>query len=150
MLLAWLEAKGGQKEQSSKSKMPSADSAFHDVVEKNKELTSGSESRFNSAEIMPNPLTLPLIGDEPNPSTENHNGGVFQDRRPFFENLTLLTMFTASSTLAVMLACIWLRDDPTLWTVLAPKYVNAALWALFHHLMINVVLCTGIWCTIVR
>ncbi|KAI1773057.1 alkaline-phosphatase-like protein [Hypoxylon cercidicola] len=55
----------------------------------------------------------------------------------FFEYLTFHTFYTASSSLAVMLACVWLRDDPSLWTVLAPKYVYVGLWTVFQQLLIN-------------
>ena len=150
MLLAWLEAKGGQTALFSETKTISSDSTFISLVEKDREDTSNSEAQFNSNDIRLDAVAVSLINDEPTSSTENRNGGIGQHRRPFYEQLTLHSMFTASSTLAVMLACIWLQDDPSLWTVLAPKYVSVALWALFHHFMINVILCTSIWCAIVR
>lgn len=82
-------------------------------------------------------------------SRENKCNNAVSSFRQFFEHVTLQTIFTISSSLAVMLAVLWMRDDPALWTVLAPKYVNVALWAIFHHVFINVVLCTSLWVGIV-
>ncbi|KAI2613392.1 alkaline phosphatase-like protein [Hypoxylon sp. NC1633] len=72
-------------------------------------------------------------------------GPLKKDGEVFFEYLTFQTFYTASSSLAVMLACVWLRDDPSLWTVLAPKYVYVGLWTVFQQLLINFGLCTSIW-----
>ena len=151
MLLAWLEAEDGQRVHFSTSMTGSAGSVFNDVVQKSRKLGSRSKPLTNSSsDVGLDGSSLSLINDEPASGTEHKMRHIVPHRRPFFEHLTLHTFFTASSTLAVMLACIWLRNDPVLWTVLAPKYVNLALWAVFHHFMINVILCTGIWCTIVR
>ncbi|XXH00895.1 hypothetical protein Hte_007246 [Hypoxylon texense] len=67
----------------------------------------------------------------------------------FFQYLTFHTFYTASSSLAVMLACVWLRDDPSLWTVLAPKYVYVGLWTVFQQLLVNFGLCTLVWSIVV-
>lgn len=67
----------------------------------------------------------------------------------FFGYLTIQTFYTASSSLAVMLACVWLRDDPSLWTVLAPKYVYVGLWTVFQQLLVNFGLCTLVWWVVV-
>lgn len=139
MLLAWLEVKSSLGSQPSTSNAVSADLAFNGDVENDKNISS------NSSDIRLGSPNVSMINDAPASRTDT-----VQPRRPFFEHLTLHTIFTASSTLAVMLSCIWLKDDPVLWTVLAPKYVNVALWAVFHHFLINVILCTGIWSAIVR
>lgn len=106
--------------------------------------------RTNSNDTENDRIGNSMINGETVLDSANKTERVIQERRPFVEHLTFQTIFTASSSLAVMLACIWLRDDPTLWTVLSPKYVNVALWVVFHHFLINVMLCTGIWVIVVR
>ena len=66
-------------------------------------------------------------------------------RHAILEHLTFQTIFIASSSLAVMMAWIWKQNDPLVWTILAPKYVNTAVWAVFHHVGINVFVCGGLW-----
>ncbi|GIJ87100.1 hypothetical protein Asppvi_006003 [Aspergillus pseudoviridinutans] len=63
----------------------------------------------------------------------------------FLEYLTYQALYSAFSALAVMASCLWWRDDGVLWTVLAPKYVNVALWAGFHQLLVNGLLGMGLW-----
>ena len=150
LLLAWLDNQDGQTALLRKSKTDSADSAYSGVITKNKEVSLHSEPGLKSIDIGNDPLSSSLINNEPAPSTDYRIGRAAHHRRPFFEHLLFQTFFTASSTLAVMLACIWLRDDPVLWTVLAPKYVNAALWAVFHQFLINDVLCTCLWSAVMR
>jgi hypothetical protein len=70
-------------------------------------------------------------------------------RNAFAEHLTLQTFYTASTSLAVFLACIWKRNDPSIWTVLTPKCLNIILWAVFQQLMVNGMLCTLIWLFVV-
>ncbi|EAW23640.1 uncharacterized protein NFIA_023510 [Aspergillus fischeri NRRL 181] len=65
--------------------------------------------------------------------------------RCFLEYLTSQTLYSAFSALAVMASCLWWRDDGVLWTVLAPKYVNVALWAGFHQLLVNGLLGMALW-----
>ncbi|GES58558.1 transferase [Aspergillus terreus] len=65
--------------------------------------------------------------------------------RCFLEYLTYQTLYSACGVLAVMASCLWWRDDGVLWTVLAPKYVNVALWVGFHQLLVNVLLGMGLW-----
>lgn len=79
----------------------------------------------------------------------NSTGSLAHPRRSFFEHLTLQTFYTASTSLAVTLACIWRRNDPTIWTVLTPKCLNILLWTHFQQVLINFVLCTGIWVFVV-
>ncbi|KAF2183579.1 hypothetical protein K469DRAFT_690031 [Zopfia rhizophila CBS 207.26] len=67
----------------------------------------------------------------------NKTGSLAHGGRSFFQHLTLQTFYTASTSLAVMLACIWPRNDPTIWTVLAPKCLNILLWACFQQLLFN-------------
>ena len=150
MLLAWFEVEDGRKALLSTSKTVSADYAFKAGVEEDKKVGCDGKSQTSSNDNGIDVLSVSLTKADPTSSTKYEMDRTIQQRRPFFEYLTFHTFFTASSTLTVMSACIWLRDDPALWTVLASKYVNVALWATFHHFMINVVLCTGIWCAIVR
>jgi hypothetical protein len=70
-------------------------------------------------------------------------------RNAFAEHLTLQTFYTASTSLAVLLACIWKRNDPSIWTVLTPKCLNIILWAVFQQLMVNGMFCTVIWLFVV-
>ncbi|KAJ5809733.1 uncharacterized protein N7503_001951 [Penicillium pulvis] len=63
----------------------------------------------------------------------------------FLSYATYQTLFSVISALAIMASCIWWRDDAMLWTVLAPKYVNVALWVVFHQTLVNGVLCSGLW-----
>ncbi|RYP07496.1 hypothetical protein DL765_009140 [Monosporascus sp. GIB2] len=72
-----------------------------------------------------------------------------ENRRPLFEFLGFQTFYMGTSSLAVMLACLWQRNDPALWTVLAPKYVNTALWTVFYHVLMTAVLGTGVWGVVV-
>ncbi|OJZ83513.1 hypothetical protein ASPFODRAFT_141130 [Aspergillus luchuensis CBS 106.47] len=63
----------------------------------------------------------------------------------FLEYCTYQALYSAASALAVMASCLWWRDDGVLWTVLAPKYVNVALWAGFHQLLVNGLLGMALW-----
>jgi ethanolaminephosphotransferase len=63
----------------------------------------------------------------------------------FLEYFNYQALYSAFSALAVMASCLWLRNDGVLWTVLAPKYVNVALWAGFHQLLVNGLLGMGLW-----
>ena len=80
----------------------------------------------------------------------SRSGSIAQGWQWYSQQLTLQTMFTASHALAVMCACLRLREEPTLWTVLAPKYVFVAVDAVFHHLVIDVGLCSGIWAIVAK
>lgn len=73
---------------------------------------------------------------------------VDQPGRPLFDYLALQTLLTAFSLLAFMVACTVLRREPFIWIAHAPKYVFGGLWALYHHLMINVGLCSTIWLSV--
>lgn len=67
------------------------------------------------------------------------------NRKAFAEYLALQSFYTATTSLAVLIACIWKRNDPSIWTVLTPKCLNIILWAVFQHLMVNFILCTAVW-----
>lgn len=56
------------------------------------------------------------------------------------EHVALQALFTICSSLALMLSCLCMQDEPELWTVLAPKYAMACLWAGFHHTLVETVL----------
>ncbi|KAF2027683.1 hypothetical protein EK21DRAFT_114619 [Setomelanomma holmii] len=74
---------------------------------------------------------------------------VYHARNGFTEHLIFQTFYTASTSLAVVLACIWKRNDPSIWTVLTPKCLNIILWAVFQQLMVNSMLCTATWLFVV-
>ena len=151
MLLVFLEARNAPTAtQSEKGGIAPAKCTLNGTVEENGTSYLNGKGQTNGNGAENGRIRDSIIDGGTVPGRANKTEHVIQARRPFFEHLTLQTVFTASSSLAVMLACIWLRDDPTLWTVLAPKYVNVALWAAFHHVLINVVLCTGIWVVIAR
>lgn len=61
------------------------------------------------------------------------------------QHLSLLTLFTTTSLLAVMVACTMLRTHLFIWTVFSPKYLYAMAWTLAFHLMISVGVNAGIW-----
>ncbi|KAF1832635.1 hypothetical protein BDW02DRAFT_570822, partial [Decorospora gaudefroyi] len=77
------------------------------------------------------------------------NGSPTITRNAFAEHLTLQTFYTASTSLAVLMACVWKRNDQSIWTVLTPKCLNIILWAVFQQLIVNSVLCTVIWIFVV-
>ncbi|KAI1381950.1 alkaline phosphatase-like protein [Hypoxylon crocopeplum] len=89
------------------------------------------------------------VGPKPNGQSGTPVSQKTESRRPLFEFLSFQTLYMAVSSLAVMAACLWQRNDPRLWTVLAPKYVNVALWAVFYHVLMTATLGTGIWYLIV-
>ncbi|KAK3062454.1 hypothetical protein LTS18_004029, partial [Coniosporium uncinatum] len=60
------------------------------------------------------------------------------------QHVSLLTLFTAGSTLAVMLACTALRTHLFIWTVFSPKYLFAGAWVL-HHLLVDVTVGGLVW-----
>lgn len=53
-------------------------------------------------------------------------------------HLSLLTVFTAASLVAIMAACTLLRTHLFIWTVFSPKFLYAMAWSLVQHLVINV------------
>jgi ethanolaminephosphotransferase len=64
---------------------------------------------------------------------------------PFANHIALLTLFTAASLLAVMIACTVLRTHLFIWTVFSPKYLFAMAWSLGFHLLITLGLGGGLW-----
>lgn len=52
-------------------------------------------------------------------------------------HFALLTLYTALSTFAVMLACTVLREHLFIWTVFSPKYLYCIAWVLAFHVGIN-------------
>ena len=70
---------------------------------------------------------------------KSEEGGVF------FTHITLLTLFTSASLLAVMVACTVLRTHLFIWTVFSPKYLYAMAWSLAFHLIISVGFGSGFW-----
>nr|QSQ85905.1 GPI-ethanolamine phosphate transferase [Preussia typharum] len=84
------------------------------------------------------------LGESPKVNNSSTHG-----RSPVFEHLTLQTLHTAFTSLAVILVCVWRRNDPTIWTVLTPKCLNIILWACFQQLMVNLILSTAIWVFVV-
>lgn len=63
--------------------------------------------------------------------TINLNNGDYS----FF--LTALAMFACVHTVAVMVACTFLREHLFIWTVFSPKFLYTAAWVLGQHTIIN-------------
>lgn len=60
----------------------------------------------------------------------------------WYSYVLTMTVFVASSLLAVMAACTALRTHLFIWTVFSPKYLYAMAWCIGWHLGINVLLGT--------
>ena len=60
-----------------------------------------------------------------------------EKRGVFKKHAALLTAFTASSLVCVMLACMMLRTHLFIWTVFSPKYLYSMAWSIGQHLIIN-------------
>ncbi len=58
-------------------------------------------------------------------------------REDWIRHVALLTTFTASNALFVMLACTALRAHLFIWTVFSPKYLYTMAWTMGQHLCIN-------------
>ena len=56
----------------------------------------------------------------------------------WLQYLSLLTGFSVSGVLSVMLACTALRTHLFIWTVFSPKYLYIMAWSIGQHLCINV------------
>lgn len=54
------------------------------------------------------------------------------------KHIALLTVFTTTGLLAVMVACTVLRVHLFIWTVFSPKYLYEMAWCLGMHLAGNV------------
>jgi len=52
--------------------------------------------------------------------------------------VSCMTVFLATSLLAVMAACTALRTHLFIWTVFSPKYLYAMAWCVGWHLLINI------------
>ncbi|TGJ81848.1 hypothetical protein E0Z10_g6909 [Xylaria hypoxylon] len=63
----------------------------------------------------------------------------------YIEYLTMQTLFSALSSLALDLACMYIWGHEDLWNIYAPKFINAFLWVLFHQLIVNGTACSIIW-----
>ncbi|KAI3317931.1 alkaline-phosphatase-like protein [Xylariaceae sp. AK1471] len=63
----------------------------------------------------------------------------------YIEYLSMQTLFSALSSLALDLACMYIWGHEDLWNIYAPKFINAFLWVLFHQLMVNGTGCSVIW-----
>lgn len=60
---------------------------------------------------------------------------VQRQRKSGSDYFALLTLFTGFSTLAMMLACMLLREHLFIWTVFSPKYLYTLAWV--WHLLVN-------------
>jgi ethanolaminephosphotransferase len=58
-------------------------------------------------------------------------------RWSLFEHFALLTLFTAFSTLSVMVACMVLREHLFIWTVFSPKFLFTIAWVVGNHATVN-------------
>ncbi|QBZ55711.1 hypothetical protein PoMZ_00613 [Pyricularia oryzae] len=56
----------------------------------------------------------------------------------FSRHVTVLTMFTAASVGAIMVACTVMRTHLFIWTVFSPKYLYCMAWTFGQHLVVNV------------
>ncbi|EFR03310.1 GPI ethanolamine phosphate transferase 2 [Nannizzia gypsea CBS 118893] len=54
------------------------------------------------------------------------------------KHIQLLTLFVATSLLAVMVACTALRTHLFIWTVFSPKFLYSMAWTLAQHIIINI------------
>lgn len=63
----------------------------------------------------------------------------------FFAHAVVLTLFTALSLLAVMVACTMLRTHLFIWTVFSPKYLYAMAWTMAFHLLVSLGLGGAMW-----
>ncbi|KAJ2904243.1 hypothetical protein MKZ38_008454 [Zalerion maritima] len=63
----------------------------------------------------------------------------------FTTHAAQLTVFTACSLAAVMMACTVLRTHLFIWTVFSPKYLYSMVWCLGQHLVVNLGLGGGLW-----
>jgi ethanolaminephosphotransferase len=70
-------------------------------------------------------------------------------RSAVFKHFALLTLFTAFSTLSVMVACMVLREHLFIWTVFSPKFLFTVAWVVGHHILINGFLGYGLLGTLV-
>jgi ethanolamine phosphate transferase 2 subunit G len=59
------------------------------------------------------------------------------NRTAVFEHFALLTLFTAFSTLSVMVACMVLREHLFIWTVFSPKFLFTVAWVVGQHVLVN-------------
>ncbi|KAA8563673.1 hypothetical protein MFRU_052g00500 [Monilinia fructicola] len=60
-------------------------------------------------------------------------------------HITLLTIFTASSLTATMMACTLLRTHLFIWTVFSPKFLYTMAWSAGMHLGGNLLIGGGLW-----
>ena len=61
-----------------------------------------------------------------------------------FDHFAHMTLFVSFGTLAVMVACMALREHLFIWTVFSPKYLFNVAWTAGHHVVINGVLGYGL------
>ena len=87
--------------------------------------------------------TMLLLSKKQDKLTFKENGAVVRrdDREAPSRRLqyvALLTTFTSSSVLSVMLACTMLRTHLFIWTVFSPKYLYIMAWSMAQHLLVNI------------
>lgn len=59
------------------------------------------------------------------------------ERGVLLKHLSLLTVFTTSSLVFVMVTCTFLRTHLFIWTVFSPKFLYAMAWSLGQHMCVN-------------
>ncbi|KAF2755933.1 alkaline phosphatase-like protein [Pseudovirgaria hyperparasitica] len=64
----------------------------------------------------------------------------------WFGHVACLTLFSATSLAAVMVACTVLRTHLFVWTVFSPKYLYAMAWGTVWQVVVNVGLGGLFWC----
>ena len=58
-----------------------------------------------------------------------------------FSYFGVLTFFSMVHTLAVMVACLALREHLFIWTVFSPKYLYMMAWTFAQHVIVNGIVC---------
>ena len=86
-----------------------------------------------------------LSASEKSMNSDTNGPDLSQDvESTFFKHFALLTLFTAASTLSVMLACTLLREHLFVWTVFSPKYLYIGAWVFVHHFVVNGIFAWGL------
>lgn len=68
-----------------------------------------------------------------------------ESRGVFAQHVVHLTLFATSSVAFVMAACNVLRTHLFIWTVFSPKYLYCMAWSVGQHLIINILVASGLY-----
>lgn len=86
-----------------------------------------------------------LLAKAPAPDKSNNPKKPTIDTDSYTIYISLATLWTAGSLLAVMAACTALRTHLFIWTVFSPKYLYSMAWTLAYHLLISLGLNGALW-----